>query len=80
MKTKLSAVAAAVRGLLTLKSVSKKTYAATHAVCNKAWLSSMAKSNACHGRVSLTLKHLRSPFLMANFFYQATANATTQIA
>jgi hypothetical protein len=80
MKTKPSVVAAVVPGLLTLKSVSKKTYAATRAACNKAWLSSMAKSSACRGRVNLIPKPLRSQFLMANFFYQVTANATTQIA
>jgi hypothetical protein len=80
MKTKPSAVGAAVPGLLTRKSVSKKTYGATHAACNKAWLSSTAKSDACRGKVNLIPKPLRSQFLTANFFYQVTVNATTQIA
>lgn len=80
MKTKPFAVGAVALGLSTLKSVSRKTCAATAAVCNKAWLSNTAKTNACRGRVTLTKIHSRNQFLMGNYFYQGTVNATTQIA
>jgi len=80
MKIKPSAAGAVALGLLTLKSVSKKTCAATAAVCNKAWSLNTAKTNACRGRVTLTKTRSQNQFLMGNYFYQGTANATTQIA